>query len=126
MKGFTDKKGRFHPIRNKRYSKTRKSLVLPKLQLRLPKREESFGEIKKDINRDVKLREQLTNANDTIADKIEASPDSTFAVSRREQIKANNQVIKALNNDIKKDLRKLTKQERRVLPDDIKNVSRFL
>ncbi len=125
MKGFTDKKGKFHPIRKKRLSKVRKSLI-PKLELRLPKREESFGEIKKDINRDVKLREQLTNANETIADKIESTPDSTFTVPRRDQIKANNQVIKALNNDIKKDLRKLTKEERRVLPDDIKNVSRFL
>lgn len=125
MKGFTDKKGKFHPIRNKRYSKVRKSLV-PKLELRLPKREESFGEIKKDINRDVALKEKLTNANETIADKIESSPESTFAVPRREQIKANNQVIKVLNNDIKKDLRKLTKEERRALPDDVKNISRFL
>jgi hypothetical protein len=125
MKGFTDKKGKFHPLRKKRYSKVRKSLI-PKLELRLPKREESFAEIKKDINRDVKLRESLANANDTIADKIESSPDSTFAVPRRDQIKANNEVIKALNNDIKKDLRKLTKEERRALPDDVKNVSRFL
>ncbi|MCP6727119.1 MAG: hypothetical protein KJI69_03785 [Patescibacteria group bacterium] len=125
MKGFTDKRGKFHPIRNKRYSKTRKSLV-PKLELRLPKREESFGMIKKDINRDVALKEKLTDRNEAIADKIESSPDSAFAVSRRDQIKQNNQVIKALRNDLKKDLRKLTKEERRTLPDEVKNEIRFL
>lgn len=125
MKGFTDKKGKFHPIRKKRYSKTRKSLV-PKLELRLPQREESFGMIKKDINRDVALKEKLTDRNEAIADKIESSPDSTFAVSRRDQIKQNNQVIKALRNDLKKDLRKLTKEERRSLPDEVKNEIRFL
>jgi len=126
MKGFTDKSGKFHPIsRKKRYSKVRKSLV-PKLELRLPKREQSFGEIKKDINRDVALKEKLSDRNEAIADKIEASPESTFAVSRREQIKQNNQVIKVLKNDLKKDLRKLTKEERRTLPDEVKNEIRFL
>lgn len=129
MKGFT-KDGKFHPI--KPYNKVRKAKdgkirsIIPKLELKLPQRKESFSEIKKDIDRDVNLREELVTKSDVLADKIEASPQSTFAESRKEQIRENSRVIKDLKNDIKNNLRKLTKDERKQLPDNVKNLRRFL
>ena len=129
MKGFT-KDGKFHPI--KPYNKVRKAKdgkirsILPKLELKLPERKESFSQISSDINRDAGLRDKLIDKNDALADKIESNPKSDFAPSRKEQLNQNNKIIKELNNDIKSSLRKLTKDERRQLPDEIKNLRRFL
>lgn len=126
MKGFT-KDGKFHPIRKKRYAKSGKlRSILPKLELKLPERKESFSQINSDINRDAGLRDKLIDKNEVLAEKIETNPKSDFAPSRKEQLNQNNRVVKELNNDIKSSLRKLTKDERRQLPDEIKNLRRFL
>jgi len=126
MKGYK-KNGKFHPInKHTRYKKSGGRSIIPKLELRLPERKETFSQINADINRDAGLRDKLIDKSEQLAEKIEANPQSEFTESRRDQIRVNRKVIKDLNSDIKSNLRKLTKEERRTLPDEVKNLRRFL
>lgn len=126
-RGFKRNK-KFHPINTnkKGVRKAKGKSIIPKLELRLPERKESFAQINEDINRDNNLRTTLIEKNEAIAEKIESSPDSEFTESRKEQFKKNSKIIKDLSNDIKKNIGKLTKEEKTRLPEDVKNLRRFL
>lgn len=126
-RGFTKNK-KFHPINsNKKGVRMKKGKsIRPKFELKLPERKETFAQINEDINRDNNLRTTLIEKNDEIADKIESSPQSEFTESRKDQFKKNSKIIKDLNSEIKRSIGKLTKEEKERLPDDIKNLRRFL
>ena len=125
-KGFK-RNNKFHPITNKKGVRMKRNKsVIPKLELRLPERKETFSQIIEDINRDNNLRTSLLEENDKLAEKIEATPQSEFTESRKEQFKKNSKIVRDLSNDIKKNIGKLTKDERERLPEDVKNLRRFL
>jgi len=125
-KGYKDSSGKFHPIRQKRYKKSGGRSIIPKIELRLPERKESFAEISADIERDANQREVLIDKNDAFIEKIEANPKSEFTESRKDAIRQNTKVIKDLKNDIKSNIRRLTKDERKRLPENVKTLRRFL
>ena len=127
-KGFKDKHKKFHPVHHRKGVRRKRSgkSIIPKLELRLPERKETFSEIKSNIQRDANLRDSLIEKNEGLADKISLDKESEFNESRREQLKENNKVIKQLNGDIKKNINKLSKDEKAQLPDDVKNLRRFL
>jgi uncharacterized membrane protein YfhO len=126
MKGYKDSSGKFHPVRQKRYKKSGGRSIIPKIELRLPERKESFAELSADIERDANQRENLIDKNDAFIEKIEANPKSEFTESRKDAIRQNTKVIKNLKNDIKSNIRKLTKDERKQLPENVKTLRRFL
>ena len=132
MKGYK-KDGTFHPIENKKGVRKKRDqslklegVKLPKIDIRLPQRKETFAELKSNIERNANLRKELIEKNEQLADKILANPTSEFNETWREQIRQGNKVVKDVDGDIKRDLGKLTDNERKQLPDEIKNLRRFL
>ncbi len=123
--GYRDKNNKFHPINNKkrmvRYGgKTRKIGV----GIKLGKEKPPAGKIKADINSDLAFRKELVNKNEALFEKIEAGTgenESGFTKERREQFKQNRDVIHDLEGDIKKNIKRLDKEDRKTLPTNVKN-----
>jgi len=133
MKGFKDKSGKFRPTENKKgirkardSSQKLQGIKLPKFDIKLPDRKETYSELISNIQRNAVQREELINKNEALAEKILANPTSEFNESWREQIKQNSRVVRDVNNDIKHDIGKLTQVEKKQLPNEIKNLTRFL
>ena len=114
------------PSKNHTRKKRSGKSIVPRLELKLPDRKESFSEISARITRDVNLREKLIDKNESLADKIESNPESEFTESRKDELRKNQKVIKDLNGDIKKHIGKLTNDEKKRLPEDIQNLRRFI
>ena len=133
MKGFKDKDGRFRPTENKNgvrkardQSKKTQGITLPKFDIKLPERKETYSELIDNINRNATERARLIAINEDLANKILQNPVSEFNETWREQIKGTNKIVRDINNDLKRDIGKLTPIEKKQLPNEIKNLTRFL
>jgi len=123
--GYRDSNKKFHPINNKkrmvRYSgKTRKIGV----GIKLGKPKPPAGKIKAEINSDLAFRKELVDKNEVLFEKIEAGTgenESSFTKERQEQFKQNREVIKDLQKDIKNNIKRLDKEDRKTLPTNVKN-----
>jgi len=123
--GYRDKNKKFHPINNKtrkvRYSGTTRKVGVP---ITLGKPKPPAGKIKKEINEDLKFRNELTIKNEALFEKIEEGTgenESGFTKERREQFKKNREVIRDLEKDIKNNIKRLDKEDRKTLPTNVKN-----
>ncbi len=113
--GFRDKNKKFHPINDKtrkvRYSGTRKVGI----GIKLGKEKPPASKIKADIKSDILFRKKLIDRNEELFEKIEAGGDTGFTKERREQFKKNQDVIHDLEGDIKKNIKRLDKEDRKTL-----------
>ncbi len=123
--GFRDKNKKFHPINNKkrkvRYGGKSRNVGVG---IRLGKPKPPAGKIKKDIDKDLKFRKELTTKNDELFEKIETGSVegvTEFTQSRQEQFKKNKEIIKDLEKDIKNNIKRLDKEDRKTLPVSVKN-----
>ena len=118
--GYRDKNKKFHPIdktRKVRYSGTRKV----SLGVKLGKPKPPASKIKAEINTDIAFRKRLFNENELLLQKIEEGGDSPFNRDRREQFNKNREIIKDVEKSIKKNIKRLDKEDRATLPTEIKN-----
>ena len=80
--------------------------------------------LKADITTDLAFRKELVNKNEELFLKIEEGSgqgETTFTSERREQFKDNRDVIKGVEKDIKKSIKRLDKEDRQKLPTSVKN-----
>ncbi len=124
--GYRDKNNKFHPINNKkrmvRYGgKTRRIGV----GIKLGKEKPPASKIKKEITTDLEFRQTLVDKNEALFEKIELGSsgegETGFTKERREQFKDNRDVIKDLQKDIKNNIKRLDKEDRKTLPTEVKN-----
>jgi len=123
--GFTKNK-KFHPINNKkrmvRYGGKQRTVGVG---IKLGKEKPPAGKIKKEINEDLAFRKELVDKNEALFEKIEAGAsgegETGFTKERREQFKDNRDVIKDLQKDIKNNIKRLDKEDRKTLPTKVKN-----
>jgi len=142
MKGFT-KDNKFHPIHNtkgvrKARDQTTKeegvkieetgSVIgsVLKQALRAPERKFSYDDLLKDITIDTNLRKELINKNDELIKEIESSPTSDFKNSRVERYKENLKILKKVEDGLRKNISRLTDDEKKMLPDDVQTLRRLL
>jgi len=123
--GYRDKNKKFHPINNKtrkvRYGGKERTVGVG---IKLGKPKPPAGKIKKEIDDDLAFRKQLVDKNEILFDKIEAGAgenESAFTKERQEQFKQNRDVIKDLEKDIKNNIKRLDKEDRKTLPTTVKN-----
>ena len=132
MKGFKDPQGKFRPIENKkgvrmkRDSQKQVGIKLPRIDIRLPERKESYEQILSDVTRNNALRDNIIQKNEALAEKILANPTSEFNETWKSEIKENNKIVRDVNNDLRREIGKLTNEEKERLPDEIKNLRRFI
>ena len=132
MKGFKDPQGKFRPtenkkgVRMKRDSQKQVGIKLPRIDIRLPERKESYEQILSDVTRNNALRDNIIQKNEALAEKIIANPTSEFNETFKSEIKENNKIVRDLNNDLRREIGKLTNEEKERLPDEIKNLRRFI
>ena len=132
MKGYKDKSGKFRPtenkkgVRMKRDSQKQVGIKLPRIDIRLPERKESYEQILSDVTRNNTLRDNIIQKNEALAEKILANPTSEFNETWKSEIKENNKIVRDLNNDLRREIGKLTNEEKERLPDEIKNLRRFI
>jgi len=124
--GFRDKNKKFHPINNKkRMKKERQAKRYIGVGIKLGKPKPPASKIKAEISEDLRFRNELVDKNEALFLKIEEGStgenQSGFTKERREQFKDNRNVIKDLEGDIKKNIKRLDKEDRATLPNNVKN-----
>jgi len=129
--GYRDSNKKFHPINNKtrkvRYGGKQRQVGVG-IKLGKPKspaeKIKMDKKIKQDITTDLAFRNELFAKNELLFEKIEAGSgegETGFTKERREQFKDNREVIKSLEKDIKNNIKRLDKEDRKTLPTNVKN-----
>ena len=129
--GYRDKNKKFHPINNKkrmvRYGGKERQVGVG-IKLGKPKspaeKIKMNKKLKEDIGQDLAFRKELFDKNELLFEKIEAGSgegETGFTEERREQLKKNKEIIKDLEKDIKKNIGRLDKEDRKTLPVSVKN-----
>lgn len=123
--GYRDSNKKFHPINNKtrkvRYGGKEREVGVG---IKLGKPKPPASKIKKEINDDLAFRKELVDKNESLFEKIEAGTgenESPFTKERQDQFKQNRDVIKDLEKDIKNNIKRLDKEDRKTLPTNVKN-----
>jgi len=120
VKGFK-KKGKFRPTTNKR-KKSSRSKTTGAFGIKLFEKEPvNAGKVTSRIKADLNARQSLREKNTMLVSEIEDNPQSEFNIPRRDKIKTNNQEIKRLNNDIKKNFNSLSKVQKEKLPIEVQS-----
>ncbi len=124
VKGFM-KNGKFHPIRNKRYAKSKKGLTTS-LGLIISPPKKAPAVLLKQINDDLDFRDDLITSNKELKVEIKEDPKGEFAPASREEFKENSKEINQLTKDIKGAFRDIPKEERQTLDRSLTNRLRVL
>ncbi len=118
--GFMKDK-KFHPVNNKTRKKSYGGTRKVSIGVKLGKPKPPASKIKADIGTDIAFRKRLLNENEVIFQKIEEGGDSPLNKERREQFNKNRDIIKDVENEIKKNIKRLDKEDRATLPTEVKN-----
>lgn len=77
------------------------------------------------IEREFKVKKDLESDNEKLISQIESNPTSEFIDERREQLRENKRELKDLTKGIKSNVKKLDKEQRKNLPQDIRDELRI-
>ena len=119
------KNGKFHPIRNKRYAKSKKGLST-QLGLIISPPKQPPKVLINQINADLDFRDKLIDSNKELKEEIKGDPKGEFAPASREEFKENSKEINQLTKDIKGAFRDIPKEERQTLDRSLTNRLRVL
>jgi hypothetical protein len=129
--GYRDKNNKFHPINNKKRMKKErqaKRYIGVGIKLGKPKspaeKLKMDTKIKADISSQIAFRKELVDKNEELFQKIESGAgegETSFTSERREQFKDNRDVIKGVEKDIKRNIKRLDKEDRKKLPQNVQN-----
>ena len=118
-KGFK-KKGKFIPTGSKkRKSSEMKSISPFGIKLFKEKEPVSSKQVLSKIKSDLKVRDGLKEENTMLVSEIEDNKMSEFNIPRRKKIQKNNEEVKRLGKDIKKNFNALNKEQKQKLPIEV-------